>query len=856
MRKRILLLIIFIVFPLISADGVSVVISPSSPSLDLKHGEPRNIKFNIDNDQRICSLRCSWELYDQSNNKEIEGGGFETNKGNSIDKTLTFTAPSRKKANQDSGTITYRFTVDCKEVAYGIFCNGKAQDKDDAIITLNYDLSEEDKRKRDEVKRLLKSYKPKLENLERKHADIEAKLESQPRNFLGDKIQIDLNACRNSYLEIKQWYDLANKQQLELDYTLASNNLRNIENDWERKMENDYNNVKVKLDNQIKRHNGIVQEIKDLSIIINEVINIANSTNNNANSLDTKFNDLRNDFNNGKFNAYGPMSVSISSLNQEANNLKLSFERDLSNTISEGLRLVKNEKSKSIQYKLLTGNVVSNPDNTNLNTLKDICEDLSGIKKEKNKINQDKYNKYEQDRIKVNLENNKINRANAEIKKANALSKTMDKLVNEEGRNEVNSEHCRVSLMNFASSIKYDKNTKFEDTACSKLKEDLEEEKSKKETNFFTIILMFFKNLFKADQVDFKTANLIKLESSLQPLSYVDVSSETKSYLTDKCDINIEDYQPPEIKEADIKDKKVDVESKVMAFKEKENKCCVFGKCETCCEGNECSNDEGSYPIVFLHGHSFKSWDSPEYSLDAFNKIQDKLVSEGFRNGGMIIPNTPKTRFKEGEWGKVKVPMTIKTTYYYDVYSSEGKLLRSPSKYDSINTYAKRLNDIIETVKYRTGRNKVNIIAHSMGGLVAREYIKEYNGDSSVNKLIMIGTPNHGIYGSVGSGCPILGAPVECNEMKSDSSFISSLNSGDETYGNVKYYTIAGSGCLLSNIDEDGIVRVSSAQLNGANNVKVNGKCEGTWNRDFHSNLLNPSKYPKTYEYIKQFLKE
>ena len=92
--------------------------------------------------------------------------------------------------------------------------------------------------------------------------------------------------------------------------------------------------------------------------------------------------------------------------------------------------------------------------------------------------------------------------------------------------------------------------------------------------------------------------------------------------------------------------------------------------------------------------------------------------------------------------------------------------------------------------------------------------------------------------------------------MKSDSNFISSLNAGDETYGNVKYYTIAGSGCILSGVDGDGISRVESVQLNGANNVKVNGKCGGSLNRDFHGNLLDPNKYPQTYDYIKQFLNE
>ncbi|MDP3043151.1 MAG: alpha/beta hydrolase [bacterium] len=46
-------------------------------------------------------------------------------------------------------------------------------------------------------------------------------------------------------------------------------------------------------------------------------------------------------------------------------------------------------------------------------------------------------------------------------------------------------------------------------------------------------------------------------------------------------------------------------------------------------------------------------------------------------------------------------------------------------------------------VKNQTGADKVNIIAHSMGGLIAKKYIKDY-GDNSVNKFIDIATPHLG----------------------------------------------------------------------------------------------------------------
>lgn len=41
-------------------------------------------------------------------------------------------------------------------------------------------------------------------------------------------------------------------------------------------------------------------------------------------------------------------------------------------------------------------------------------------------------------------------------------------------------------------------------------------------------------------------------------------------------------------------------------------------------------------------------------------------------------------------------------------------------------------------------KQKITIIAHSMGGLVARDFIENLEGYRKINRLIMIGTPNHG----------------------------------------------------------------------------------------------------------------
>jgi len=53
------------------------------------------------------------------------------------------------------------------------------------------------------------------------------------------------------------------------------------------------------------------------------------------------------------------------------------------------------------------------------------------------------------------------------------------------------------------------------------------------------------------------------------------------------------------------------------------------------------------------------------------------------------------------------------------------------------------LSNKIENIKFQTGAEKVDLVVHSMGGLVAKEYIKKY-GAKSIGKLIDIATPHTG----------------------------------------------------------------------------------------------------------------
>lgn len=110
-----------------------------------------------------------------------------------------------------------------------------------------------------------------------------------------------------------------------------------------------------------------------------------------------------------------------------------------------------------------------------------------------------------------------------------------------------------------------------------------------------------------------------------------------------------------------------------------------------------------------------------------------------------------------------------------------------------IHTQAIRLRDRVSALKARTGAAKVDLVAHSMGGLVSRDYIKTLGGTAHVDSLVMLGTPNYGT--AIANVATFLGfgscvGITACQQMARGSSYLAALNAGDDTPGSVRYTSI------------------------------------------------------------------
>jgi triacylglycerol esterase/lipase EstA (alpha/beta hydrolase family) len=61
----------------------------------------------------------------------------------------------------------------------------------------------------------------------------------------------------------------------------------------------------------------------------------------------------------------------------------------------------------------------------------------------------------------------------------------------------------------------------------------------------------------------------------------------------------------------------------------------------------------------------------------------------------------------------------------------------------SIDAFAAQLARKIDAIVAATGAPRVSIVAHSMGGLVARAYVRQH-GSARIERIVTIGSPHHG----------------------------------------------------------------------------------------------------------------
>jgi triacylglycerol lipase len=118
----------------------------------------------------------------------------------------------------------------------------------------------------------------------------------------------------------------------------------------------------------------------------------------------------------------------------------------------------------------------------------------------------------------------------------------------------------------------------------------------------------------------------------------------------------------------------------------------------------------------------------------------------------------------------------------------------------------------IDRILAQTPAKKIDIVAHSMGGLIGLYYVKKLGGAPRVRRLIMMGTPVHGTWTAL-LGIATLGLwSTSSWQLLPRSRFLDELHQGQIPNG-VEIHTIAAV--------RDWVVPLATTRLPGANAMTV-----------------------------------
>ncbi|MFK0260172.1 esterase/lipase family protein [Streptomyces angustmyceticus] len=191
-------------------------------------------------------------------------------------------------------------------------------------------------------------------------------------------------------------------------------------------------------------------------------------------------------------------------------------------------------------------------------------------------------------------------------------------------------------------------------------------------------------------------------------------------------------------------------------------------------------------PIIYLRGYAGppsgvdKQTDDPFYGLNSgathirvggegtprFYQFEGPLLRLMSDEGYQLLVRGDQHAYLQSQADGAVAPESIWVHRFYDCAASTfgTSVTAAPEEFD-LERAAERLYDFVQLVRRKTGAPKVHLVAHSMGGLLARCLIQKVSrtadprtgeprrpGSELVDKLFTYGTPHGGIAFDFGGG--------------------------------------------------------------------------------------------------------
>ncbi|MBI2655478.1 alpha/beta hydrolase [Candidatus Woesearchaeota archaeon] len=799
-----------------------VSLQPAQKSFNMYYGNKTDVEFDVSvYNSAQCRTACEYEFSDRSRNDALEKGNFELDSGQHFKKTYELSV-KRLGRGQD----IYSFDTRCRSMRTLLCLTSQPVTARSSFITVNYDLTEEEKKLKETLRKNITELLFAL-------SDSDIGLQKLNQKYFELAHRININNLSKEKIEINGIYD---------DLAISIENLRSIwaVEKYEKlsrlfnesffmkiesiKKSTEYLNGKI--DGIAEVHNSILQDLEGLSNSLNEIEMLANMLQSeefvydvyvNSGILSAAYSDVINN----TFENYTELMSGISAMKDQqaelAEKLRLPsaeifFKTGYTNEFNDYLLCsLRQDCGENISIsKVVYDTAKFLDDYPDTSSIKSGCYKILGLDAEYSKIRSE-YTSLIADRS-ISFPAEESFMGTTQIFKDNIIRKI---------NNSYYSSSEKIKLNNGTNK----EIIKIANSTLPKSSANIPELSYNQSLNMSLYWLSKI-NLSANDYEAAEKCSRLNLEPKTGILKLERISTNITYKVAPKISTELSDNPPI---------------------------CCVFNECNPCCADDSCRSDPKTFPVILLHGHSLAKSNSPEYSLDSLNKLQSKLQEDGYLNVGIVSLYSKNDPVESGVWSLSGKPVAVKASYYYDAFRKEDEYIVVPTKSENIDTYAIRLKELVEIVKSRTNKPKVNIVAHSMGGLVARRYIQIF-GDSDVDKLVMIAAPNKGIKDTAASYCGIIGENRECMDMLADSLFINKLNDFSGQPKNVRLYSIIGDGCKMKGGQGDGVILKESAELENAELHYVNGSCDGL--ATLHTDILDVDRYPEVYNTVKEILKE
>lgn len=875
MRLTTFLIIFLILVSLpVYATDLRFVWDFSNPSYTVYKGNSQNIGFTITN-QEDAQIKCTISPSGLSQQQATIN-----NKGQS-NSYFFYTAPNKIKNLQNPTSIQVIVSCDGNVQSSIIGCGTlflspcyeNRQWTLPKSVQIYFALNQQDQKNLNILEDYRKNIADKITDIDKKNQKLNELISKTPNPILPNNAKSENSQNQNQITQFSVTFQNVVKSLEDESYDFGSTislpsdlNLISLAN-------NKIDELTTSINTNLERYNAITNTLTEL---LKEAKNKASKFNYKFNNdLINRLNEIgattHSKITNYQFSNLDDADSIVKAYSQEKDDLLIKMENNLNDFSNKGIpSIIKQVDSICNNFQLCdTKNKLKS---LNLETTKnfdDLCKSFDELSNEIIKFNDGEATRYENELGELNKKNQEIKDKNKGIQKdieviqkrndvrenLNLKLSTIEKEVASSVKR-LNSYGKTIDLSKYSDSVKsfntlsLDQklnNTKKLEEASSEIKIKIDELLNS-ENGFVS----FFKKVFyivfgtKQEIVKLKLEEkedlpklLTEIPNTISPAKVASIDDESGKFLKEICTIS--DKAISDLKASSLNIKVSDKESFIKTeAKEAEKSCFDENNQRTtkCCDGDEYKSRKDLYPLIFVHGHSFEtSRGDIQNSLSTFNYMSKYFSQNGYVEESLLYPESSE-QLSKGVWAFCDKPVVIRLTYY------DGLVSGTTHNYkNSIAEYSPTLKNEIENVLLATNKDKAIIVAHSMGGILSRYYIKFDGGSDNVYKLITIGSPHYGIRAWASFWSPF--GSTESQQMKPDSEFLKSLNYPSDSL--VSSYTISGNnkGCFTE--DCDGVVYVNSSKLKMATKAMV---FDG---RQYeHSSMLQqPEVAKQVLDYIK-----